>query len=68
MVLAGIRVIWKVALIFAAGDVVSPMHPTTPPGTVLGAVAFVLLLLPSSRRYFRTGAELATAKPRRHVL
>ncbi|HVV50263.1 MAG TPA: hypothetical protein VHO06_11430 [Polyangia bacterium] len=58
MVLAGIRVIWQVALIFTAGDVVFAYALDNATwDAVLGAVTFVLLLLPSSRRYFQPGRK-----------
>jgi hypothetical protein len=56
MVLAGIRVIWQVALVLAAGDVVFAFAPDNAIwSAALGASALILLLLPPSRRYFRPG-------------
>jgi hypothetical protein len=56
MVLAGIRVIWQVAIFIAAGDVFFAAAPGNGVwGAVLGAGALVFLLLPPSRRYFRPG-------------
>jgi hypothetical protein len=56
MVLGGIRVIWQMALVLAAGDVVFAFAPDNGVwDAVLGAGAFMLLVLPSSRRYFQPG-------------
>lgn len=56
MVLAGMRVLWQLALVISAADVVFVFAPGNAYwGAILGAGACVLLLLPSSRRYFRPG-------------
>jgi hypothetical protein len=56
MIVAGIRAIWQVALVLAVGDILFAFAPhDTVWDAALGAGALILLLLPTSRRYFRPG-------------
>ena len=56
MVLAGIRVLWQIALVLAVGSIILAFAPNNPIwNPLVGAGALALLLLPSSRRYFQPG-------------
>jgi hypothetical protein len=62
-VLAGFRIMWQIAILFAVGDIVFVFAPHGSVWSAAGsAIGLVFLLLPTSRRYFRPGRVFVSRK------